>query len=71
MCAEDERAALSNAWHDAARVGVLRAAIVGGLPLDITTTSHPDSTLSVGHEGSPRCSVSCAQRVAGVATQPA
>ncbi len=32
---------------------------------------HPDSPLSAGREGFPRSSVSCAQRDAGMATQPA
>lgn len=55
-------------WHADARAGHLRPSIVGGIPIDPV---HPDSPLSVGHEGTPRSSVSCAQRVAGLATQPA
>ena len=56
-------------WHADARAGLLRQSCVGGVPI---APVHPDSPLSVGHEGTaPPVSVSCAQRVAGMATQPA
>lgn len=62
-------ACVPRGWHDDARAGRLRTAVIGGIPIDSDPTRHRDTPLGARREAAPGAP-SRSLRDAAMATQP-